>query len=211
MGPQDPPAAAAGEAAPQGEEEALAMGGRLARDWVPIQEYGVGWGVPPQGVTNRVLVAPRDISLPTAAGTAPTEIAVVETETEVATTRVVGQVLITGPDVPTLIIERIRVGILDNAGLTAFFTGDFTDGQGANEPFLWQRVSVVGSAGGAAGADSARNMGPLAHPFWSAIDVRVGRRLTQDKALFYSVYSDAPIGGDSITVRPFLRTLARLI
>jgi len=187
------------------------MGGRIARDWVPIQEYGVGWSVPPQGVTNRVLVAPRDVSLPVAAGAAPTEIAVVETENEVATTRVVGQVLIVGPDSPVLIVERIRVGILDNAGLTAFFTGDFTDGQGANEPFLWQRVSLVGSAQLDGEADASRNMGPLAHPFWSVVDVRVGRRIRQDQALFYSVYNDAPVGGDAVTVRPFLRTLARLV
>lgn len=178
---------------------------RVARDWVPMQEYGIGWSVGPMLIGNRVLVAPRDISLPIAAGVAPTEVAVVETETEVATTRVVGAVLLTGPDAVTLVIERIRVGILDNAGLTAFFADDFADDQAANEPFLWQRVSVLdGSVG------SERNMGPTVHPFWSVVDVRVGRRLRQDQALFYSVQNLAPVGGDSLTVRGFLRTLARI-
>jgi len=175
---------------------------RMRRDWVPCQSYGAGYAVLPLQVTDIILVAPRDVTLPTIGGAAPTEVAVVETENEVATTRVIGQVLIiNGDSGDVLVVERIRVGILDNAGATAFFADSFVDDQGANEPFLWQRVSVL--------PVSERNMDTGRHPYWSSIDVRVGRRLSAGQALFYSVESQAPVGGDSITVRPFLRTLAR--
>lgn len=170
-------------------------------DWVPCTSYGGSISVAPQDTLDVLLVAPRDISLPVIGGTAPTEVAVVETESEVATTRVIGMPLIFPPDAETLIIERIRVGLFDNAGAVAFFANSFTDSDDANEPFLWQRVSVQ-SAGVPNGSVSL-------HPYWSVIDVRVGRRLRQDQALFYSVFNGAPVGGDGMTVRPFLRTLAR--
>jgi len=169
-------------------------------DWVPCQGYGTGFVVAPQDTLDILLVAPRDISLPTIAGQAPTEVAVVETESEVATTRVVGNGMIIGGDAETLCIERIRTGIFDNAGAFAFFANSFLDPEDANEPFLWQRVST---------AAGVSNNGWGIHPYWSLIDVRVGRRLRQDQALFYSVFNNAPIGGDGINVRPFLRTLAR--
>jgi len=175
---------------------------RRQRDWVPMQGYGAGVSVPPQGTQDWILVVPRDVSLPNLAAATPTEVATVEEGTEVATTRTVGQVLIVAPGEVVVVIERIRVGLIDNAGATAFFANSFLDPEDANEPFLWQRVSVCGGA-------ATENMGAFAHPWWSAIDCRVGRRLGPDQALFYSCFNNAAAGTDSITVRPFLRTLAR--
>jgi len=172
------------------------------RDWVPCQAWGQGITVAPQDTVDVVLVAPRDITLPNLAAVAPTEVAVVETESEVATTRVVGQAFVIGGDQQNLYIERIRVGLFDNAGAFAFFANSFLDGEDANEPFLWQRIGTTGG-----GSDA--NAGWLVHPYWSLIDLRVGRRLRQDQALFYSIFNNAAVGGDALTLRLFLRTLAR--
>lgn len=180
--------------------------GRIGRDWVPCQNYGTINTVNPSATLNIVLVAPRDVSIPTVGGSAPTDVAVVETESEVATTRVVGQVMIVSSVVPPNFItpcaERIRVGLFDNSGATAFFANSFTNAQDANEPFLWQRFQTPSNTG---------NMdGGFSHPWWSVIDVRVGRRLRQDQALFYSITNRFAAGGPTLSVQLLVRTLARM-
>lgn len=207
MAPQEPQAAEDGAPAAEPQTE-LGMGGRLARDWVPCQNYGTASFIPPGASLHVVLVAPRDVSIPTVASPAPTEVGVVETETEVATTRVVGQVFIAVSDdviweqTNLQVAERVRVGIYDNAGAFAFFANSLYSAQDANEPFLWQRYSTPSQFG---------NMeAQVSHPWWSVVDIRVGRRLRQDQALFYSVSNPQPAGGQTIVVKPLLRTLARL-
>lgn len=170
---------------------------RASGDWVPIR----GWGqdaatVIPGPPADFVLVSPRDED-----PVGPGEVGVVEVQNEVVVERVVGQVQFFPSD-DTLIIERIRVGLLDNAGLAAFYTDDFSLGPDANEPFSWQRVSQ--GIGGTTNMDS-----PIGHPYWSTIDSRVSRKLTRDQALFYSVQVFGV--GVGVRVGLYLRSWARIV
>lgn len=166
-------------------------------DWVPMPAYGTSILVTPGSPLDTVLVSPRDEG-PTAVG----EVGVVETQNEVITERTVGQVhSLANEDGGGILIERIRVGLLDDAGLAAFYADSFLDASEANEPFLWQRVTRF--------LDGQNNVEPFAHPFYSVVDVKVARKLQRDQALFYSVQA---FGEDTrITVTPFLRTWARIV
>jgi len=163
-------------------------------DWVPGASYGVPINVGGGATIDFVLVATRDmIQAPP-----DTEVATVEEGREVLTQRVIGQVeFATASEGPVRYIERIRTGIFDNSGLSAFFAGDFTLAQDANESFLWQRCGSC--------SNLFLNLSPQADPYWSCIDLRVSRKLTQDVALYYSVQV---VSIESIQVTHYLRTWA---
>lgn len=183
-----------GEAAPEGSEALMSRG-----DWVPCENWGTSIAVGAGGgFANIVLVQPRQ-----GAGATPTVTQAVEDEADIVVLRVVGQVQISSAAGSTA-LERIRVGIRDNAGLNAFFAGSFTSGIDANEPFLWCRQQEVPISG----TTYSNNMNPRVHPWWSVIDINVKRRLNQSVALFYSVSNP---GANAITVVPWLRTYARSV
>lgn len=173
---------------------------RKGGDWVPCSDYGQTLSIAGPLVTIEVvLVAPRDVSLPTGASIPSADVGVIEVENDIISNRVVGQVLVSS-DGPSVYIERIRLGILDNNGARAFYANDFTSSEDANEPFLWQRVNQMPVAD--------FNVQILAHPYWSVIDCRVSRRIKPGMALFYSLQQLSPV--TTLRVVPYLRTWARV-
>lgn len=169
-------------------------------DWVPCRGYGLSVDILGNTSEHVVLVGAVDL-FDVGSGLPQREVGAVEEANRVLTQRVVGDITISSDD-DALVIERIRVGILDNAGAVAFFSNVFI-GAGAaadaNEPFLFQRVRRV-SAG-------VLHPEPIDHPYWTHIDCRVARRLEQDQALFYSINNVT--AGTTVRVVPFLRTWAR--
>lgn len=173
---------------------------RSVGDWVPCQGYGVTEGVDDStGVLSFALVIPRDqLGL---AG----EVASVETHNEVVTERVIGYVDIEVPeaaDDEIRVIERIRVGLYDDAGLAAFYADSLADAPQANEPFLWQRVSRYDAG--------QNNNNVVCHPWWSYLDVKSARKLERQQFLAYSVQTFGA-ATERVNVTPFLRTWARLV
>lgn len=169
------------------------------RDWAPCSDYGEVISVTATNVLNVLLLAPRDTTIASQASLAQTEIAVLETENDIIANRVVGQVVIES-DEPSFYGERIRMGILDNAGARSFFANSTVDALDANEPFLWQRFATADGV-------SANNL-VVNHPYWSCIDVRVSRRIRQGFALFYTIENVSATA--TLRVRPLLRTLGRV-
>jgi len=113
-----------------------------------------------------------------------------------------------------LIHERIRVGLLDDAGDLAFYATDLNDATMANEPFLWERVAQIEV--GAALTPVLWPQPDIGHPGWSQIDVRVARRLRRQDVLVYSVQAQYVTADefdptDVVSVFPFLRTWARAL
>lgn len=184
-------------------------------DWVPCLNYGVQ--------TELDIIVPNLLGLDNVlVGVGPAtigslgDIATVETEDEVMTKRVVGDIVFRGAllqDHSLLIHERIRVGLRDDGGVMSFFANDFQEASQANEPFLWERVQTFEAEANVAFMWPA---GPLSHPGYSHVDVRVARRLSREQVLVYSVQvlsiTAAPFDvEDVIYVFPFLRTWARAL
>lgn len=166
-------------------------------DWVPSRNYGVQTLISPSTIpTDFVLLSPRDATGGVGAG----ETAVVEDNDEVLLHRVVGQVFLNNlSGGSTLVVrERIRVGLLDNAGAAAFFSDNFGDASEANEPFLWERTQVLT-------AGDTNLDGGFSHPFFSFVDIRSKRKLQRQQALFYSVSFS---GTNDLGVTLFLRCWA---
>lgn len=185
-------------------------------DWVPCVGYG-GGGLstlnPLNGFLEQEYILVQTGDDQGLVG----EVAVVETQSEVLTKRVVGWVTFRASlliDNDILIHERIRVGLLSDEGDLSFFADDLNDASQANEPFLWERVSQIRTTAG----DSFLWPQPdVGHPGWSQIDVRVARRLQRHEVLVYScqvssLFGESPFDpGDIFRVIPFLRTWARAL
>lgn len=181
-------------------------------DWVPCQNYGVQVQADNQnGATleeNVILCQPGD------AFGGVGEIAVVESEEEVLTKRVVGWVAhrcATVVDVTVVCHERIRVGLLDNAGNLSFYAALLDSASQANEPFLWERCSVIDIAGGVVETWPLPDVGTSDY---AKIDVGVARKLRRSDVLVYTVqWSLVTAGefdpGDVFSSFVWLRTWAR--
>lgn len=176
---------------------------RRGGDWVPCEEWGTDLEVGTNLAANIPLVTTVDTVLGT--GLPTREVGTVEVGSEVIVNRVVGQVhlIANAAEGDIRYIERIRVGIRDNAGLFAFFANEFEDAADANESFLWQRVGFL-----EAGAQNI--IAAFGHPYWSCIDCRVSRRLKDGQALYYTVQNVAT-STSTLIVRPFLRSWARTV
>lgn len=190
------------------------MGAVAVGDWVPCQGYGQQLAADLDGVTG---IMTAQVILcgvgPDTIGSFP-DVATVEVEEEVLTKRVVGWNFFRGAlveAIPTIVHERIRVGLRDSDGTTSFFANDFSNPAEANEPFLWERVS-------AQDIGVAATMWPqpdFGNPDWGRVDCHVARRLRRQDVLMYSVQFfslTVPFSvEDVITVVPFFRTWARTL
>lgn len=165
-------------------------------DWVPCLDWGgTGFSLIGDPFVG-LLVAARDVL-----GVGTGLVGVMEHGQAVWVDRVVGQVeLVLASEDQALVIERVVVGILDDDNNFALFADAYTDATQANEPFLWQRVSRMTLTG-------ESNLGPagVAHPWWGCIDIRVGRRLNRQEALFYVCEVSGSVAGQ-VRVIPFLRS-----
>lgn len=184
-------------------------------DWVPCVAYGVQQlaALDPADLAiarlDVLLVYPSD-----GLGVAG-EVGVVEVEDEVMSKRSVGWVahrIGTVEELAIVVHERIRVCMQADDGTQLFFATDLESGSDANEPFLWERVSIVESFAGGF---------PLTWPSpvvgtkdYSIIDVGVTRKLRRGDALVYSVQWSAINGefdpGDVLSTFVWLRTWARV-
>lgn len=130
--------------------------------------------------------------------------------------RIIGQVYPHGfnaavAPVITNIKERISVGwTADPAGAVATSVSDPWSRNQAIDNFLWERTQsvhfVTAGGGGAVGVSLAS---PVELPWWTVIDVRVGRMLRPGQFLSYTVDPDPSIvsGGSSVIVHGWLRVL----
>lgn len=166
-------------------------------DWVPCVGWGLSVAVPGNDAAHVPLVVTRDaIDVATDA-----EVGTVEESSKTIVMRVVGSVHIV-PTTTALTHERIRVGIYDNAGATAFYANTFALAADANEPFLWQR-HISFDVSGAGNCSPTRS-----HPYWSLVDVRVSRKLEAGTGLFYTL--ETLTAGD-VRFTPYLRSYARSV
>lgn len=111
----------------------------------------------------------------------------------------------------TNIKERISVGwTADPSAPVASSVSDPWLRNQAIDNFLWERTKsvdfVTAGGGGAVGVSLSS---PVQVPWWSAIDVRVGRLLRPGQFLAYTVDPDASIvsGGSSVVVHGWIRVL----
>lgn len=119
---------------------------------------------------------------------------------------------------PRYMMERIHVGFtaIQNTAEVAFYQSDLYDHEGAEEPFMWQRQRTVAAAQENGGSlsnpynvqDMAADLSYSAHPFWSQIDIRVGRMLRPPRTLGLTVQTPLEVG-DSLRYFAWLRMLVR--
>lgn len=185
-------------------------------DWAPCQRYGIQQDIlldPADFSVSRLDVILVGVGAATI-GDVP-ETATFEVEDEAIVKRVVGwvgfRVALLEP--LTLIVhERIRVGLRDSDGDMTFFAEDLNGTADANEPFLWERSSLIELTGGIPHTWPQPDVG---HPGWAQVDVRVARRLRRQDVLVYSVQMQAVNGDfdvtDVRTVFPWLRTWGRVL
>lgn len=184
----------------------------LKMDWVPCAFYGLRRtpaAVDTNGAfTETILLQPQDSLLGTA------EVGVPDDNSFTRSERVVGGVQIDiisvsdpGP-VYLLVHERIRKGLLDNAGNAAFYAEAF-DGsaadEDANEPFLWERSYVMPAVA------AVFNCDPTAAAWVTLIDSPAKRVLERGECLTHSLWARAVgTAGSTVTFgyRTWLRTLA---
>jgi len=166
----------------------------MSGDWVPMRGYGVQVTLDDLSPRVDFVLVRHGVEDPGADNTGTLEFA-----DDIVTQRVIGQVRCVIDEGSAVVAMRVRVGLYDdNLDQAAFYATDLFNGDDANEPFLWQRyVSLT----------AQDTFDPLTHPFWSALDVRVARKLSRDQALFLSMQKV----GSGVAVRtiPYLRTFAR--
>lgn len=167
----------------------------MAGDWVPMRGYGSQVTLDDLSPSVDFILVRHGVEDPGADNTGHLEFA-----DDIVTQRCIGQVRCVVDEGAALVAMRIRVGLYDDQlDQAAFFATTLFSGDDANEPFLWQRYMYL------AAQDT---FDPLTDPWWSALDVRVARRLSRDQALFLSLEKAGP--GVAVRVSPYLRTFARM-
>lgn len=177
-------------------------------DWVPCVRYGQQQTADLNLATGYsqldvLLVVPGDTL-----GTVP-EVGVVEEESEVLTKRVIGWVThrVSLENDNTLIChERIRVGLQQADGDQSFFAEDLQAADEANEPFLWERVSLVEMTQTVVYTWPDPTVGSKDYSF---IDVPVARKLRRSDVLVYSVQW-TPVTVNILTTEDVISTFVHL-